>query len=297
MPRRPIPLEGRTFGRWTVVEAAGIRNNRAAWRVRCDCGAEKVLGSNVLIHGKSKSCGCLKIEVVTKHGHARDSHTTPTYQAWEGMIQRCTNPRAKKFADYGGRGITVCERWRDFTNFLADMGERPDGMELDRIDNDGPYSPENCRYATRAQQTRNKRNNRLVTFNGETLCLMDWSARTGISFPNLRYRIESGWSAEKALTTPGGRGGTPEHGKAIGDALRGRTLSDEHRANVSAGMRRSYATGNDPRSRMITFQGETKSLTDWSRTVGISFHTLLARLRLGWTTERAFTTPVRRKAS
>jgi hypothetical protein len=150
------------------------------------------------------------------HGHARREAKSPTYATWTAMIHRTTNPDAKAYPHYGGRGITACERWRNsFEAFLADMGERPDGLELDRYpDNDGGYwcghceecarlgRPANCRWATRAEQMRNTRSTRFLTYNGKTQCLTDWAAEIGLSLDGLRERLKKGLSVEEALTRP-----------------------------------------------------------------------------------------------
>lgn len=117
------------------------------------------------------------------------------------MMQRCTNSRAASYHRYGGRGISVCERWTKFANFLVDMGERPDGSSLDRIDPNGNYEPANCRWASRQQQQRNRNDNRTYTWRGETLVLQEWAARTGFTYEVLRARHRAKWSAEAALTT------------------------------------------------------------------------------------------------
>jgi len=131
---------------------------------------------------------------------------TPENQVWQNMRARCLNPNNPRYADYGGRGISVCERWDSFRSFLADMGQRP-GPEysIERIDNDGPYSPENCRWATRGEQRRNTRQTRALTFNGKTQCLTDWAAEVGLSLDGLRHRIKQGWPLEEVLTRPVGR--------------------------------------------------------------------------------------------
>lgn len=138
-----------------------------------------------------------------RHGHAAGTHTSPTYRSWKDMKARCIRVTHKDYPHYGGRGITFCERWRVFDNFLADMGERPEGMTLERNDNDGPYSASNCRWATRAEQCRNQRSNLLLTHEGRTMCVADWAAHLGIHRQTLRDRIQRyGWSTERALTTP-----------------------------------------------------------------------------------------------
>jgi hypothetical protein len=134
-----------------------------------------------------------------RHGRSR----TPIHRVWSTMVERCTSPKSKKWPLYGGRGIRVCERWLTFENFLADMGERPSaGHTLDRIDTDGHYEPGNVRWATQTEQQRNRRNNRLITFRGETLCLAAWAERVGLSIGTLGFRVRSGWPVERAITEP-----------------------------------------------------------------------------------------------
>lgn len=134
-----------------------------------------------------------------KHGGTNRGIATPTYRVWKHMIARCNSPTDKDFGAYGGRGIAVCVRWRSFANFLADMRQRPSGLELDRIDNNKGYDPTNCRWVDRRAQCRNKRNNRLITFNGETLCLSAWAERVGVHPATLRWRLRV-WSLRSALT-------------------------------------------------------------------------------------------------
>lgn len=127
---------------------------------------------------------------------------TFTFKTWDSMRQRCRNPDNKDFANYGGRGISVCDRWNEFQTFLADMGERPSGMTLDRIDVNGNYEPSNCRWATPKAQSRNKRNNVVVEFDGQQMTVAEWAEKTGIERKTLEYRIRAGWRPERALTTP-----------------------------------------------------------------------------------------------
>jgi hypothetical protein len=141
------------------------------------------------------------------HGHKTSNY--PTYRSWAQMIQRTTNPNNGRWEDYGGRGISVCERWRSFIAFLSDMGERPDGTQLDRVDNNASYSPENCRWATRSQQQNNRRNNRLISFNGETRSATEWSRLLGFPRGLITTRLKSGWSVEAILSTPVQKGPKP----------------------------------------------------------------------------------------
>lgn len=127
---------------------------------------------------------------------------SPTYQCWVDVRRRCNNPKHPDFSLYGGRGITVCDRWDVFANFLEDMGERPDGRSLDRIDNNGHYSKENCRWATIYEQNRNTRKNIFFSFDGITLCKRDWEKRLGLSVGAISHRLERGWDIATAFTTP-----------------------------------------------------------------------------------------------
>lgn len=137
-----------------------------------------------------------------KHGHARYRNMTSTYEIWVGMHQRCSNPNHHVFFRYGGRGIKVCERWADYASFLADMGERPEGLSLERINNDGNYEPGNCSWSTMAQQARNTSRTVMITYNGETMCMKDWAHRIGLRQDTLWYRLKRGMSIEDALTFP-----------------------------------------------------------------------------------------------
>ncbi|WP_157903231.1 hypothetical protein [Cupriavidus malaysiensis] len=153
-----IPLEGKVFGKWTVLSRAMNPPAPTRYLCRCACGVERVIASQTLRSGESRSCGCLRAEMMrakqTKHGH----YASPTYRSWRAMLARCSDPTHEQFKDYGGRGIKVAEAWKtSFQAFLADMGERPPDKTLDRIESNGNYEPGNCRWATRTEQNRNKR--------------------------------------------------------------------------------------------------------------------------------------------
>ncbi len=196
--RKPYHV-GDTFGNITITaipdEPFRIRNKVVG---RCLlCGVEKtVCIDDIRRSRRIDSCGCRNV----KHGYARPGRKHPTYVRWISMMDRCHNPKTKRYADWGGRGIKVCERWQTFENFLEDMGLPPDGMTLDRVDNDLGYSMDNCRWASPKDQSRNRRDNHLITFRGETKCLMEWSITLGYKYSTLCTRLSRGMSVERAFT-------------------------------------------------------------------------------------------------
>jgi hypothetical protein len=204
---RPIKpktdLTGRNIGKWTVLEYVG-RSKRSVpyFRCRCDCGKIAVLDGYNLGRGQTLSCG--HDGSTFKHGMARRSGWTGLYRLWHGIKNRCLNKNATDYKDYGGRGIKVCERWMEFANFVTDMGERPSPKHtVGRKDNNGPYSPENCRWETMQQQGQNKRNNLMFVYQGENLCLSEISRRCGISFGLLKWRLLlKRMSIEEAVSLP-----------------------------------------------------------------------------------------------
>lgn len=196
------------FGRLVVIGFAGQGESwLSTWFCKCECGKIiKANGSN-LIKGNTLSCGCLKLEKIkeatTTHGHSKNGHTSPEYNTWANMFSRTQNPKNTSFMDYGGRGITLCERWLKFENFLADMGEKPGkNYSIDRIENDLGYYKENCRWATPQEQADNKRSNILLTYNGKTQNITQWENELGTNRGTLWMRLKLGWSVEKALTMP-----------------------------------------------------------------------------------------------
>jgi hypothetical protein len=185
--RKPVQV-GEKFGKLTVISSADPIPNKWGgnlYRVnaQCDCGRGIVVLESSLKSGNTKSCGCVFLSY-SRSGKAARTHgmrKTSTYGIWAGMVQRCKNPNLPSFDAYGGRGILLCDRWRKFENFLADMGERPPGKTLDRIDNDGNYEPGNCRWATDAQQRANKRDSKLVMLDGEIMTTAEALRKIGWS--------------------------------------------------------------------------------------------------------------------
>ena len=171
---------------------------------RCLCGADVIkIRLNVSLGG-TRSCGCLQKERASNASRVHGLSRTSMHNIWWAMLQRCLSKNVKAYKDYGGRGITVCDRWMLFVNFLEDMGPRPSkDHTLDRVDNDGPYSPENCRWATRAEQANNRRSSRLIEFNGKTQTMAQWGKELGIHPDTIWSRLDQyKWSVQKALTEP-----------------------------------------------------------------------------------------------
>jgi hypothetical protein len=253
----PAPdLTGQVFGHWTVIckdRDVSREKHIIHYFCRCSCGKEKIVKGYNIRKGLSPSCGCISrnnlVRISTTHG---ESKTTPEYRTWLNMIDRCYRPKNKSHARYGGRGITVCERWRNsYEDFLADMGRKPSSEHsIERIDNSKGYEPSNCRWATQKEQQRNRRSNRLVTYNGQTRPVAEWGEILGIRHQIIIDRLDRGW--------------TPE---------------------------RTFDATPDQNCHKITHNGETHSLVEWAGLVGISQKTIQIRLSRGWSVERALTTP------
>ncbi len=213
MPRPKPNHTGKRFGR-LVATKEGERHpstngyGRQTWFCQCDCGGSIVVLTENLISGRTRSCGCLKREDGARLGTFNRIHgmsNTSTHKVWAGMMLRCTNTNEKSYKNYGGRGIKVCEQWtRSFETFLADMGERPSPRHsIERIDNHGDYCASNCKWATRTEQARNKRNNCIVIFRGESMTLPEAIEKYSVVKPGTaKARFYKGWSIEEALLTP-----------------------------------------------------------------------------------------------
>lgn len=249
----PIDISGKRFGRLIALRSDGNIGRDRAWLCRCDCGNETRVRTSSLQKANTTSCGCLRLERISTHGLC----DAPEYAVWKAAKNRCHNPKSQGFARYGERGIRMCDQWRNnFAMFIADMGRRPSpNHSLERKDNNGPYSPENCIWATLAEQSVNKRSNARITFRGETLTKSQWAARVGISTRALDERLRLGWPLEEALT------------------------------------KRPDRSGNRHDSKRYSMNGETLPLPQWARRIGINTCSLRERLDRGWPIERALTAP------
>lgn len=193
---------GARFGS-LVVTGAVCRNGHWFWECLCDCGNTTSAQGATLESGERHSCGCTRARNLRARRLTHGYSCSATYTCWSQMIQRCTNPKNIGWSHYGGRGINVCERWRSsFVLFLHDMGERPPGMTIDRINVNGGYCPENCRWASIIEQRRNKRNTIYLMLDGKEESLMDAAERLGINAKSLRKRLALGWSHDDAVTRP-----------------------------------------------------------------------------------------------
>lgn len=250
---------GTVYGRLTVIrEAPSMPRSPRGWRrfmeCECECGATKVICYSSLKRGLSRSCGCLHKEDVSDRFSSHRMSGSRTYHIWASMMARGKGQTARD--RYLDRGITVCERWHTFENFLEDMGECPDGLSLDRKNNDYIYTPENCRYATNSEQARNKSNNIIFHYEGKEVLAIELAEQHGMSRTTLIQRVrDRGWSVEKALTTP---------------------------------------VKPCPEKELFTYEGKTCSLNALAKAHGLSATTVRSRIkRNAWTLEKALTTPIK----
>lgn len=196
---RETEVEALRYGRLEILAKASSRNGQVYMLCRCDCGKEKEIALSSLKRGFTQSCGCYRREKGPGNQSHKQSYTR-TYKSWLSMRQRCLNPNNPAYKNYGGRGITIAPEWDSFAQFLADMGDAPDGMSIERIDNDKGYGPDNCRWANRLEQARNTRKCRPITHNGETKTISEWAEQYGLKSSTLSQRIRNGWDMERALS-------------------------------------------------------------------------------------------------
>lgn len=196
---------GEAFGRLTTIkEINRDKNKNIVWECICRCGNKTNVVATLLSQGHSKSCGCLVRENLSHLAYKHGMSKTKIYRVWAGIISRTSYKGDTNYQRYGGRGIKVCDRWRKYLNFFEDMGrEYREGLQIERVNNDGNYEPSNCKWATRHDQSRNKRVTHFITFNKKTQSMRDWSEELKINYDTLRCRINDyGWAIEKAFTTP-----------------------------------------------------------------------------------------------
>lgn len=207
MAKNVPDITGQTFGRWLVVKQDGRGSHgEEQYLCRCSCGAERTLRRSSLTSGNSKSCGCFSRDAAISRGITHGRSNTRLYRIWAGIIQRCCNSRNRyEWEKYGGRGITVCEEWKNsfeaFESWALSNGYS-DSLSIDRVDVNGNYEPMNCRWATIYEQSNNKRTSRFIEFNGETKTVREFADKYGLNYSCLYARLRNGWSVERALLTP-----------------------------------------------------------------------------------------------
>lgn len=193
-------LTGQTFNRLTVVSKGETNGKRTAWECLCQCGNTKTVLAFQLKNGNTKSCGCLNSEMAAERLRTHGKRNAAIYAIWNNMMSRCHNPKDKAFSNYGGRGIAVCDEWHTFEGFYADMGDKPEGMSMERIDNNGNYEPGNVEWKTAKEQANNRRSNVLLTYQGQTKNVQQWCDELGLNAKTVRRRLNVyGYSVEQAL--------------------------------------------------------------------------------------------------
>lgn len=200
---RRLELTRKKFGKLTALRISHVNSdNKLCWVCVCDCGKEVTVIGKHLKSGNTSSCGCSRIGNGLTHGGCSNGKKEPEYHIWRSMKERCLNPNNKNYNRYGGRGIKVCDRWlNDYGAFISDMGKKPfPKATLDRKENDGDYSAQNCRWATQEEQVNNKNNNRKLSLFGKTQSMRDWAKETGIPYGTICMRLFRNWTVEKTLT-------------------------------------------------------------------------------------------------
>ena len=263
-----LDIVGQRFGRLTVIEDDGKRTNKGMvmWHCICDCGKHVHVPTSYLTTGDTRSCGCLFKETAKQPSTLRHGDASPNgkyariYESWHQMKKRCNNPKDRNYHNYGGRGISVCDEWNRYENYRdwALKNGYSDELTIDRIDVNGNYEPSNCRWADSITQGNNRRSNRNVEYRGEIHTVKEWSRITGLSPGVIARRIDTGWNMDDVFNKP-------------------------------TNIRKAPCPG-------ITYNGETHSIREWSRIVGLSYSALVKRFEAGWNIEDALTTPIGRRS-
>lgn len=257
-------LIGEKFNRLIVIEKVGLdKNNQMQWLCECECGNMKIVTSHNLLNGSCKSCGCLNKELVSNRNRMRAIHGdcgTRLYHIWADMKSRCTNQNNPYFYRYGGRGITIYEEWCDsyvmFKEWALQNGYQKD-LTLDRKNNDGNYEPSNCRWVNMSIQQNNKSSNKLLTYNGQTKTISEWSNELNIPCGTLYNRLHKGWSVEKTLETP----------------------RNAHKLKF----------------KTLTYKGKTQTILQWAKELNLPRLVIYNRLHYGWSVEKTLGTSVAKR--
>ena len=306
MPKK-IDLTGHKYGKLTVIrediDNPKRKPGKIMWLCLCECGNYTSACTNDLRIGDTKSCGCLKYDgsSAITHGFSKER----LYHIWLNMRQRCKNPKHPSYVNYGERGIFVCEEWDDYLNFRgwAMSNGYQDDLTIDRIDNDGGYSPDNCRWTGRDIQSHNKRSNRMLTFKDKTQDITQWAEETGISFSAIISRLDKyGWSVEDTLTIPAYE---KKYFEYKGESHTMKEWADLYGYPYELVCNRLTRQGWSIEKTLLTppfepisleYNGEKHSIKDWANIVGIPEDVIRNRSRkLKWSVERTLTTPYNRR--
>lgn len=198
-------LVNKRFGRLTILECQEITSKNVIWKCRCDCGKITLVSQTGLLYDKTKSCGCIRKEMLSNRSNAHHHSQTRIYKIWIDIKKRCYNINSINYKNYGGRGITICDEWKNdfmpFYNWSMNNGYT-DKLSIDRINNDGNYEPSNCRWVDKFTQANNTRRNHYITYKGKEMTLAEWSKTLNIGYDCLKTRLRRGWSIEEAFNTP-----------------------------------------------------------------------------------------------
>lgn len=198
---KPLDLLGQRFGKLVVKEKLLERDSQGLvlWKCACDCGNMHIAPGAVMKKGATKSCGCQRTESLAEINRTHSQSRTKVYQVWRGMKKRCELESQQNFANYGGRGITVCTRWMSFEKFFQDMGHPPPGMSIERKDVNGNYEPSNCTWATQEEQCNNRRQTIFLEYRGRKNTLVRWASDLGLSRQTVYWRYRQGWPVDEVL--------------------------------------------------------------------------------------------------